>query len=721
MSGNTHEVLGPYVIYERLGAGGMATVHRADHVSVAGFKRPVALKRLFPHVADEPEMLKMFIHEARLASLLRHANVAQTYDLGKVDDTYFIAMEYVPGPTLTQIMKQISASSGQMPLPIALSIISQLCDALDHAHNLTDDSGKALGIIHRDVSPSNIIVSTSGVVKLIDFGIAKAEFGDVKTQTGMIKGKYAYIAPEYTFGHLDLRADLFGLGIVAHEILTTRRLFNASNDFETIKRLREQLIHPPSKFNPLVPPDLDDIVLTALQRDPDARWQSASAMRTAVVNVARVMPGGMITNQRIGEWVEEMFDRPSRPKKAFDTGLARTLDTLDDPSSASDVDVPTRHRLELEALGAVADAADPTIPPPRPRAKGDDAKWPVHPPRSSPNVVRRDAPARPSSQTIAPLPDPPTRAAKLPATVTEDFGGVTNADGEADAGETHDFVRQTATTPGSLDVTIDRHAFSASSTEQTNADWRPKRKSQPVIAQARAPLPGMPPPLVVPSSLPLGGPASVINPSAEPAKHLAPHQLTLVAERAALIPGLTTRSPAVPSLANAPKPVLAPSDLPTMVPLAPKVTTAAVSGLAAAQPPAERVTLLETPEPVAPTAPDRAKRSSQVPEQNFARALVIPVAAAPPEPEPRASIPAHVFPAGEESGELLAPADPAATRTPRKAKKTKEPASAPASEAPDETETEPRRIWPWLLLVLVVIGLCAAWYFYFIAGVDLNI
>jgi len=323
-------VLGRYSIYERLGQGGMATVNRAEMRGLAGFRKLVALKRLHAHIAEDPSMVQLFVHEARLASHLRHPNVAQTYDLGRVDGTYFIAMEYIAGPTLKQLLHQSTTAAGPVPIPIALSILGQICDALDYAHNLCDDDGKPFGIIHRDVSPTNIIVSNTGVVKLIDFGIAKAAGSD-KTKTGFIKGKFAYMAPEYIEGQLDLRADLFGLGVIAHELLAGRPLFLAKTDFDTIARLREMPIQPPSRWNPEISRDLDDIVLTALQRTPDLRWQSASAMRKAIMNVVRSL-GGPVTNHEVLEWVQWAFER--QPPRE-DSVLVRVIDALAEPSSAT--------------------------------------------------------------------------------------------------------------------------------------------------------------------------------------------------------------------------------------------------------------------------------------------------------------------------------------------------------------------------------------------------
>ena len=333
MAGKTPEVVGQYIVYELLGRGGMATVHRAETQGISGFTRPVALKRLLHHLTTDVDLVKAFVHEARLASHLRHANCAQTYDLGKVDETYFIAMEYVPGATLHQIVKQCNSAAGIMPIAIALNILTQILDGLDHAHNLCDDtSGQPLGIVHRDVSPSNIIVSNTGVVKLIDFGIAKAEsLGAERTQAGLIKGKFGYVAPEYTFGQLDARCDLFAVGVIAHEILTGRRLFDGKDSYETIQMLREGPIQPPSRWRPEVSRDLDDIVMTALMRDPMMRWQSASAMRTALGNLARDAKLE-VQNQKVFEWVEWAFTQEGRVEES---GLVRLIDALDQPSTGT--------------------------------------------------------------------------------------------------------------------------------------------------------------------------------------------------------------------------------------------------------------------------------------------------------------------------------------------------------------------------------------------------
>lgn len=297
------EEFGPYLVYEQLGSGGMAEVHRAEQSGIEGFRKVVALKRMLPHVASNEDMVRAFVREARLASYLRHANVAQTYELGKVDDIYFIAMELIEGRSLRDVLRRCASLNKVMPVSHSLNVLNQICDALDYAHNLCDDHGTPLGIIHRDVSPSNVIVAEDGVVKLIDFGIAKASAAGMQTMSGTIKGKYGYMAPEYLGGMLDARADLFAIGVIAHELLTNRPLFTTGNDIDTLQRVRSMVVDPPSRKNPAVPPEIDDIVMTALERDPEKRWQHATALRAALTTLTKRL-GLQVTNQNVVGWLD---------------------------------------------------------------------------------------------------------------------------------------------------------------------------------------------------------------------------------------------------------------------------------------------------------------------------------------------------------------------------------------------------------------------------------
>ena len=298
------ERFGSYLVYESLGQGGMATVHRAELPGKNGTVKQIALKRLLPTL--QREMVALFLDEARLLRYLRHPNIAETYDSGRVFGSYFIAMEYVRGPTLKELVQQCGATVGSVPEPITLNLAAQLCDALDHAHNRCDEHGRPLGIIHRDITPGNMILSDTGLLKLIDFGLAKAAVSTEETAVGMIKGKYGYVAPEYLGGKLDHRADLWAVGIIMYELLTSRRLFDGADAFETIARVRQLPIPRPSLANPRVTPALDAIVMTALERDPARRWQSAAELRDALRGVI-AQPGNHVDSQHVSAWVRWAF------------------------------------------------------------------------------------------------------------------------------------------------------------------------------------------------------------------------------------------------------------------------------------------------------------------------------------------------------------------------------------------------------------------------------
>lgn len=307
------ERYGSYIVYEQIGKGGMATVHRAELPTKQG-PRQVALKRLMP--TTQKELVSSFLDEARLLRYLQHPNIAATFDSGRVFGTYFIAMEYVRGPTLKEVVEQASVTTGSVPQAIALNLAAQLCDALDHAHNRCDEAGNPLGIIHRDVTPANLIISDTGMLKLIDFGLAKAKKPKPSaeaTAVGIIKGKYGYVAPEYTEGKLDHRADLWAVGIIMYELLTSRRLFEGADAFETMMRVREMPIPRPSLANPFVLPALDEIVMTALSRDPARRWSSAAEMRDRIRAVMDT-PGNGADDRAVVDWVAWLFEqRRGRP------------------------------------------------------------------------------------------------------------------------------------------------------------------------------------------------------------------------------------------------------------------------------------------------------------------------------------------------------------------------------------------------------------------------
>jgi len=301
-------VYGPFEVIERLGIGGMATVHRAIERGIEGFERVVALKRLLPHLAEDEAFVRAFVREAKLASLLQHANIVQLYELGRVGTSYFISMEYIRGRDVRRVLRQAKRVTGPLPVPIAVAIIGELLDALDYAHTRTDEEGNPLGLVHRDISPSNLLISHTGHLKVIDFGIAKATLGHLATHTGRIKGKLSYMAPEALTGKssLDNRSDLFSASIIAHELLTAHPLFAARNDFHTIERVQSMQAPPPSERNPEVPPALDAMVLRGLSKDPAQRWRNAGEMRAALADVT-ARHRLTCTNREVADWVEIAF------------------------------------------------------------------------------------------------------------------------------------------------------------------------------------------------------------------------------------------------------------------------------------------------------------------------------------------------------------------------------------------------------------------------------
>jgi serine/threonine protein kinase len=280
---------GKYTLFERIGRGGMADVFKARIQGPAGFERTFVVKRILPHLSDDPSFTKMFIDEAKIAAKLTHPNIVQVFELGNVDGEYFMSMEYVRGHDLAETMRTLWARVGPPRPELVAYVGREMCRALAYAHEFTSEDGQVLGMIHRDVSPSNVMLSFDGAVKILDFGIAKAlggESADEGTKSGTLKGKFAYMAPEQTVSNeIDRRIDIFATGIVLHEILTGRRLFKGENDMQTIERVRRCEVLPPSLHNPLCPPQLDQIVLQALARNRDERYQSASEMADALDDV----------------------------------------------------------------------------------------------------------------------------------------------------------------------------------------------------------------------------------------------------------------------------------------------------------------------------------------------------------------------------------------------------------------------------------------------------
>jgi eukaryotic-like serine/threonine-protein kinase len=276
--------IGPYRLHEKIAQGGMAELYKADYVREDGFKRTMAVKRVLPHLAENQDFIDMFIREARLAALLQHPNIVQIFDFGKIQNAYFIAMEYIDGLNLGQIMGRLKTG---LPVDMAIFIAIKISLGLDHSHTRRDDeSGKQLGIVHRDISPQNILVSYQGEVKISDFGISKANTEPSLTQAGVIKGKLSYLSPEQALGQaVDHQSDIYALGLVLYEILTAERVYQFDSDIEAIRTIPEREIVPVAQIRPDVPEELDHIVSTCLQKDQRLRYADARALHDDLIGL----------------------------------------------------------------------------------------------------------------------------------------------------------------------------------------------------------------------------------------------------------------------------------------------------------------------------------------------------------------------------------------------------------------------------------------------------
>ncbi len=272
---------GKYYLLDRIGMGGMAEVFLAIASGPQGFQRTLVIKRMLAHLSQDRAFVKMFIDEAKLCGLLSHPNLVQIFEFGQIDDSFFIAMEHVHGETLLAVQAKLAEEKRLAPVAASLEIVRQVCLGLHYAHALQGPTGQPLGIVHRDISPSNVMVNFHGGVKILDFGIARVteELRETKTQAGTMKGKVSYMSPEQVrMENIDNRADIFAVGIVLHELLTGRRLFKSSNEFNGAKMVLEAAVPIPSSVNPEVPAAVDPIVMKALERKLEGRYQTAGEM-----------------------------------------------------------------------------------------------------------------------------------------------------------------------------------------------------------------------------------------------------------------------------------------------------------------------------------------------------------------------------------------------------------------------------------------------------------
>jgi serine/threonine-protein kinase len=273
-----------YTLTERVDQGGMAEVFRGVAQSIHGFKKSVAIKRILPSLTKNKKFVAMFLDEAKLSLFLQHANIVQVFDIGMADEAYFLVMEYVDGCNLKALLDRLKQRGRRLPVPQAIYIMLECCKALNYAHNAENpETSEPLHIVHRDISPPNILLSKNGEIKLVDFGLAKANSQIESTDPGVVKGKFSYLSPEAASGlDVDHRADLFAVGILLWEMFTGRRLFYGDTDYQTVELVRQARIPSIAALNPEIEPELEAIVRKSLARDPDDRYQTAADMSDAL-------------------------------------------------------------------------------------------------------------------------------------------------------------------------------------------------------------------------------------------------------------------------------------------------------------------------------------------------------------------------------------------------------------------------------------------------------
>lgn len=352
--------IGRYDLAFQLATGGMATVYLAAARGPGGFDKVVALKRIHPHLANDAEYVDMFLEEARLAARLSHPNICSVFDFGEGEGGYFIAMEYLIGEPLSLVLPRLQRSKlrfGDRHHVVISKILADTCEGLHAAHELADAQGNLLGVVHRDVTPSNVFVAYDGGTRVVDFGIAVARDRHFETQSGRIKGKFAYLAPEQVKSlPVDRRTDVFALGIVLWEALTLKRLFRRPTESETIYAVLESEIPAPSSVRPGVPAALDAIAMKALARDPADRYQTARALGRDLVRHAR-SSSDTIDLPEVAEFMRELFPSGEAHKRELieATRAAKGKGVVPLPASSRD-------SLDMDSLAG-------TPAPARPRAR----------------------------------------------------------------------------------------------------------------------------------------------------------------------------------------------------------------------------------------------------------------------------------------------------------------------------------------------------------------
>lgn len=403
-------VVGRYMLFDEIAAGGMATVRFGRLIGEVGFSRTVAVKCLHAHFAKDQEFAKMFLDEARLAARVRHPNVVPILDVVARDGELFLVMDYVQGESLSKLIRATRARKSRLPLRIVASVMAGVLDGLHAAHEATSEHGEALGIVHRDVSPQNVIVGLDGVSRVLDFGVAKAAGRMQSTREGQLKGKLAYMAPEQLRAeNVDRRTDIYSASVVLWEALTGRRLFKADDEIGIFGLVLKGDVPPPSAIISSIPKGYDDVTLRGLHLDQKQRFATAREMAIALEKVA-----GVASPREVGAWVEDLA-RDTLQKRAHKIAELESVSTLSipqvspasvDPRSSGSFSSPTFNAPPPPASGRVPPPPlSGRVPPPPPRA-------PVPQPTPMPSGVHMPPPVS-ITQTTGPAEDPDGEALTL--------------------------------------------------------------------------------------------------------------------------------------------------------------------------------------------------------------------------------------------------------------------------------------------------------------------
>jgi len=377
---------GKYQLLRKIASGGMGQVFLALEKG-AGFERLVVLKLILPHLTEDDEFLSMFEEEARLVFRLSHPNLIKNFELTEIDGRHSLVMEYVQGEDVRRLDKFARAQGKPLPVGLVLRIIAEAAAGLDYAHQVRDAQGQPLKLVHRDVSPQNLLVGFDGGVKVIDFGVAKAAGSTHNTATGVLKGKYPYMSPEQAMGQpIDGRSDQFALGVVMWELLTSRRLFKGESDMMTLRLVRDCQVPRPSQLNPKLPPGIDELVLKALAPTPEARYPSCGAFRLAIEDYIlqyRLPASNAHLSGYLHELYAERIAREADPKKLDQLADETDLDAMDSRSSSS-----RSLRSHSEKAGSASGRSAPS------KARTPSAKALAPPTRQTVSLAVPSAPQR---------------------------------------------------------------------------------------------------------------------------------------------------------------------------------------------------------------------------------------------------------------------------------------------------------------------------------------